>query len=138
MLGVRACYSTVAIGKRYPRWEGCTEAINHVRLHSPPVPAFPPASLGSSVSSSLPPSFPSMEPPLTDGPRAIQIVSARPDHTFELDEEALQEVLLSPEVRDKKVVVVSVAGAFRKGKSFLLDFLLRFLTNGVSGGEGGW
>ena len=43
-----------------------------------------------------------------------------------------QEILLSDEVRDKKVVVLSVAGAFRKGKSFLLDFLLRYLDRTVS------
>lgn len=65
-------------------------------------------------------------------PKPIQIVVARPDHTFNLDEEALREILLSDEVRDKKVVVLSVAGAFRKGKSFLLDYFLRFLENGVS------
>lgn len=32
--------------------------------------------------------------------------------------------MLSDEVKDKKVVV-SVAGAFRKGKSFLFDFFIR-------------
>ncbi len=73
-----------------------------------------------------------METPPPDGPQAIQIVSAQPDHGFELDEGALEKVLLSPEVKNKKVVVVSVAGAMRKGKSFLLDFLLRYLFNGVS------
>lgn len=53
--------------------------------------------------------------------------------------DALARVLLSDQVKDRKVVVVSVAGAFRKGKSFLLDYLLRFLNNKVrSGGVGGF
>lgn len=49
-------------------------------------------------------------------------------HVFELDEEKLEKVLLDPRIQEKKVVVVSVAGAFRKGKSFLLDFFLRYLS----------
>lgn len=61
-----------------------------------------------------------------------QIVIANDDHTFHLDEKQLQEILLSEEVCNKKVVVLSVAGALRKGKSFLLDYFLRFLMNGVS------
>ena len=60
-----------------------------------------------------------------------QIVVAKLDHTFELDHEALEDILLSDEVRDRKVVVISVAGAFRKGKSFLLDFLIRYLDREV-------
>lgn len=67
-----------------------------------------------------------------EGHKGVQIVAARSDHTFELNLEALEDILLLDEVRDKKVVVLSVAGAFRKGKSFLLDFLLRYLNNGVS------
>ena len=55
------------------------------------------------------------------------------EHSFDLDLEALKTVLLSEEVANRKVVVVSVAGAFRKGKSFLLDYLLRFLSNKVQG-----
>lgn len=62
----------------------------------------------------------------------IQIVVANEDHTFELDEEALGSVLMHPDIQGKKVVVVSVAGAFRKGKSFLLDFFLRYLNAHVS------
>lgn len=61
------------------------------------------------------------------GGRPIQIVLAKDDHTFELDERALEEVLYQDRVKDKNVVVISVAGAFRKGKSFLLDFFLRYL-----------
>jgi atlastin len=57
----------------------------------------------------------------------IQIVLANEDHTFSLNEGALNGLLSRDDVRDKKVVIVSVAGAFRKGKSFLLDFMLRYL-----------
>ncbi|XP_033874585.2 atlastin-2 isoform X2 [Acipenser ruthenus] len=62
--------------------------------------------------------------------RPIQIVLAHEDdHNFELDEEALERILMQAHIRDLNVVVVSVAGAFRKGKSFLLDFMLRYMYN---------
>lgn len=64
--------------------------------------------------------------------RPIQIVSTEDDHTFVLDEDTLTEVLLQDDIKDRFVVVVSVAGAFRKGKSFLLDFFLRYLYARVS------
>ncbi|KAM8848328.1 atlastin-3 [Synchiropus picturatus] len=61
-------------------------------------------------------------------PGPVQIVTVcKEEHSFALDTEALAQVLLAPEVRDKHVVVLSVAGAFRKGKSFLLDFMLRYM-----------
>ncbi|CAI5771257.1 atlastin-2 isoform X2 [Podarcis lilfordi] len=63
-------------------------------------------------------------------PRPIQIVLAHEDdHNFELDESALERILLQEHIRDLNIVVVSVAGAFRKGKSFLLDFMLRYMYN---------
>lgn len=68
---------------------------------------------------------------LTNEGRPVQVVLAHPDHTFELDEEALSEILLHDDVKDRSVVVVSVAGAFRKGKSFLLDFFLRYMNSKV-------
>ncbi|CAN9499639.1 unnamed protein product [Ophioblennius macclurei] len=62
--------------------------------------------------------------------RPIQIVLANEDeHSFELDSAALEKILLQDHVKDLNVVVVSVAGAFRKGKSFLLDFMLRYMHN---------
>ncbi|XP_066510064.1 atlastin-2 isoform X2 [Hoplias malabaricus] len=62
----------------------------------------------------------------TVGP--VQIVVADEDeHEFSLDEEALERILMQEHIRDLNVVVVSVAGAFRKGKSFLLDFMLRYM-----------
>ena len=63
--------------------------------------------------------------------KAICILKTKDDHSFELDEEALESVLLQPEIKNKKVAVVSVAGAFRKGKSFLLNFFLRYLDGKV-------
>ncbi|XP_018917432.1 atlastin isoform X2 [Bemisia tabaci] len=58
---------------------------------------------------------------------AVQIVTSEANHKFNLNESALEEILLSEEIKDCSVAVVSVAGAFRKGKSFLLDFFLRYM-----------
>jgi len=64
---------------------------------------------------------------------AVQIVKINDEdteHSFTLDEDALKGILDKPEVKDKPVCVIAVAGAFRKGKSFLLNFLLRYLKAG--------
>lgn len=73
-------------------------------------------------------------PELTVGEvgEAIQIVNSNDEHSFELNEDALEKVLLQEEIKDLPVAVVSIAGAFRKGKSFMLDFFLRYLKAGVS------
>lgn len=64
--------------------------------------------------------------------RPVQIVMAdEEEHSFSLQEEALERLLLQEELQDLHVVVVSVAGAFRKGKSFLLDFMLRYMYKQV-------
>lgn len=71
--------------------------------------------------------------------RPVQIVTANEEeHSFSLNEEALERLLLREEVQDLHVVVVSVAGAFRKGKSFLLDFMLRFMYKQVRRPPGIW
>lgn len=60
----------------------------------------------------------------------LQIISADEDsHTFALNDEKLAQILLRPDVCDRKIAVISVAGAFRKGKSFLLNFFLRYIQN---------
>lgn len=61
----------------------------------------------------------------------LQIVTTGENHTFVLDEDTLTDVLLQNQLKDRFVVVVSVAGAFRKGKSFLLDFFLRYMYSKV-------
>ncbi|XP_062852220.1 atlastin-2 [Trichomycterus rosablanca] len=70
------------------------------------------------------------EEPVPQGARPIQIVVAsEDDHKFELDAVALEKILMQEHVKDLDVVVLSVAGSFRKGKSFLLDFMLRYMHN---------
>lgn len=70
---------------------------------------------------------------VTEGAQPIQIVVANEDdHKFELDAVALEKILMQDHVKDLNVVVLSVAGAFRKGKSFLLDFMIRYMHNQVS------
>lgn len=61
-----------------------------------------------------------------NSPCALQIVKIQ-NHKFKLNDGFLIKILQNPEIRDRKVVVISVAGAFRKGKSFLLGFFLRYL-----------
>ncbi|XP_055721527.1 atlastin-1-like isoform X2 [Salvelinus fontinalis] len=64
--------------------------------------------------------------------RPIQVLVVKDDHTFELDEAALSRILLAEEVHNREVVAISVAGAFRKGKSFLMDFMLRYMYSQAS------
>ncbi|XP_045414155.1 atlastin-3 isoform X1 [Lemur catta] len=72
-------------------------------------------------------------------PGPVQVVLVHKDqHSFELEEKALASILLQDHIRDLDVVVVSVAGAFRKGKSFILDFMLRYLYSQKEGGHSNW
>ncbi|XP_033109180.1 atlastin-2-like [Anneissia japonica] len=49
-----------------------------------------------------------------------------------LNEEALEMVLTQPQLEDLPVMVLSCAGIFRSGRSFLLNLLIRYLNQGVS------
>nr|CAB3224320.1 atlastin-2 [Phallusia mammillata] len=73
-------------------------------------------------------------------PKPVPIVFANENHQFELDEDAIASILLQNDVANVPVAVISVAGAFRKGKSFLLNFMLRYLSaegkeNWIGNGE---
>lgn len=82
-----------------------------------------PEEKSSSVSSSAPSIVDTSE-------RAVQIVNVDPEtREFVLDVDALSKILLREECREKPVCVISIAGDFRKGKSFLLNFLLRYLAS---------
>lgn len=54
------------------------------------------------------------------------------DGTFIVDNVTLEAMFSHPEVADRKKVAVSIIGAFRKGKSFLMDYALRFMYGHVS------
>ena len=68
--------------------------------------------------------------------KPVQIVTVDPEtREFVLQEDDLSKILLSEKCKDRPLAVISIAGDFRKGKSFLLNFLLRYLS---SGSEEGW
>ncbi|XP_064468147.1 atlastin-2-like isoform X3 [Ornithodoros turicata] len=69
-------------------------------------------------------------------------VIVRPSHNpdcFELRNDNLERLLTNPDVADLPVVVLSVAGGFRLGKSFLLGFCIRYLEHlEMSSYPSGW
>ena len=80
-----------------------------------------------------PPLSPVALDPVKEVPRARQIVSINEEGTnFTLDEDALRDIFHQvPE--DMKVAIFSVVGAFRTGKSFILDLFLRYLRHASCG-----
>ncbi|RYG55692.1 MAG: hypothetical protein EON56_05280 [Alphaproteobacteria bacterium] len=46
---------------------------------------------------------------------------------LELNIDALADICLNEKCRERPLCVVSIAGDFRKGKSFMLNFFLRYL-----------
>ncbi|XP_065207993.1 atlastin-3-like isoform X2 [Planococcus citri] len=68
---------------------------------------------------------------MKDYPHAVPIVvpiKENGQHKYSLDEKALRKILLQDHIRDRNVVVVSIAGPYRRGKSFLLNFFLRYMN----------
>lgn len=60
--------------------------------------------------------------------RAIQIIAPVEFlHSFELKVENLRNLPQFDDIKDHFLVIVSIAGDFRKGKSFLLNFCLKYL-----------
>ncbi|KAH8030693.1 hypothetical protein HPB51_011480 [Rhipicephalus microplus] len=63
------------------------------------------------------------------GGEPVQIIRVKVDHSIEFNEPELKRILLADHVKDRPVVVISIAGEYRQGKSFLLSFFLRYLQN---------
>lgn len=63
--------------------------------------------------------------------RAVRIVSPK-DHVFNLELDGIKNILENDSIKNRNVVVVSIAGAFRQGKSFLLNFFIKYLFAQVS------
>jgi hypothetical protein len=64
--------------------------------------------------------------------KSINIVTFGGPNQLTFNDSGLSKLLLHPEVRDRNVVVIAISGAFRKGKSFMLDYLLRYMYKNVS------
>lgn len=56
----------------------------------------------------------------------VQIIKSI-DHIFYLESSHFKSILDSDDLRDRDVMIVSIAGDLRKGKSFLLNFFLKYL-----------
>jgi hypothetical protein len=64
--------------------------------------------------------------------KPLQVLSFSDKNKILFDEKAVIDLLNHEMVRDRKIVAVSIVGVFRKGKSFLLDYCLRYLYGNVS------
>ena len=57
------------------------------------------------------------------------LINNASQNRYELDEKSLRKLIRDNDVGDLPAMIISVAGAFRKGKSFLLNFILRYLES---------
>lgn len=57
---------------------------------------------------------------------SIQIVSPI-NHTFHLNLSDFKQILEDGKIKDRFIMVVSIVGAFRQGKSFLMSLFLKYL-----------
>lgn len=62
-----------------------------------------------------------------NSPRGLQIV-APVNHSFHLELNELETILARDDIKDHNIAVISIAGAFRQGKSFLLNFFIKYLN----------
>lgn len=54
------------------------------------------------------------------------------NHSIQVDYVGISSFFNKTELADRKIVAVSIIGALRKGKSFFMDYCLRFMYANVS------
>lgn len=64
--------------------------------------------------------------------KPLSILSISDEAGVQVDSDALDRIFLHPEIANRKIVVISIVGALRNGKSFFLDYCLRFMYANVS------
>lgn len=62
--------------------------------------------------------------------KALNILQFNGDQIV-LNKNELESLLLHSEIKDRKIMILTIVGAFRKGKSFFMDYCLRFMYANV-------
>lgn len=70
------------------------------------------------------------EPQLSGGPMTVLNVTDKNEFIANIN--GINQIFNNPKLTDRQVVAVSIIGIFRKGKSFLLNYFLRYLYGNVS------
>ncbi|KAF4533577.1 hypothetical protein B566_EDAN001063 [Ephemera danica] len=65
---------------------------------------------------------------MSESQKALTLVSCANGKLI-LNEDVLKKVFESEEAKNRPVAIISIAGVFRKGKSFFLNFVLRYLKS---------
>ena len=61
-----------------------------------------------------------------------ELSSNETQNNFVFNSQEFENILQHEDVIRRKISVISIMGAFRKGKSFLLDYFLRYMYTNVS------
>ncbi len=59
--------------------------------------------------------------------KPVQIIEFEDNAKVKFNKEVLEEILNQENVKDLPIVILSIVGAYRKGKSFLLSWVIRYL-----------
>lgn len=64
--------------------------------------------------------------------KPVNILKVNDYGVSEVDSNAIKSLFSHPELKNRKAVIVTIVGDFRKGKSFFLNYCLRYLYENVS------